>query len=366
MPGATRRQLGTYLENNKLKGMNHTPFPRSSRDGGVLHSAASSADGETHFRYWNRDKNARASSHFYVDYDGEITQYIPLSHMSWTSVQGNGRTYGVETQGYPHEEWTKEQLESLAAIVKWTSSVENTPIRQMATTAKTERGIGHHQTPFGGELWNPNLHDCPGKKRIEQIPVVIEMTKDVSVTPTPTPAPKPLFSKTHIKTIQRHLQTLGYNLGSSGVDGLLGPMTTTAVISFQKKYGLEQDGLPGPLTLEKLKLVVSSLLDVDGSFGPASTKKLQQVLGTPVDGIISGQTRTNNDRLVAFQTVRIGVGGSTAIRALQLRLGVFADGHMGNQSIRAWQKKLGVTTDGYFGPISAKAAQEALNKNKLW
>mgnify|MGYP002737945974 FL=1 len=107
-------------------------------------------------------------------------------------------------------------------------------------------------------------------------------------------------------------------------------------------------------------------LVVDGFFGTASVKKLQGVLGTLTDGIISGQPTANKQYFPNLFSFSFGTGGSTAVKALQSKLGVSVDGLFGPQTIKAWQKKLGVTADGYFGPASVKAVQKALNNNKLW
>ena len=107
-------------------------------------------------------------------------------------------------------------------------------------------------------------------------------------------------------------------------------------------------------------------LVVDGYFGPASTKRLQALLGTVQDGTISGQPTANKKFLQRLSSVRYGRGGSDAVQALQRRLGVTADRLIGPQTVKAWQKKLGVTADGYFGPNTAKAAQKALNTGKVF
>lgn len=59
--------------------------------------------------------------------------------------------------------------------------------------------------------------------------------------------------------LQKDLNKLGYGLSE---DGDFGPKTETAVIDFQKKAGLDPDGIVGPLTQQKLKGQTS-----DGSFG---------------------------------------------------------------------------------------------------
>lgn len=111
----------------------------------------------------------------------------------------------------------------------------------------------------------------------------------------------------------------------------------------------------------------SALLDIDGKFGTASTRRLQQVLNTVVDGVISGQSTTNREFHVAISTISYSTNsGSSVVVAIQRKLGVNTDGHLGQVTIKAWQSKLGVTVDGYFGPATAKAVQRALNSGKVF
>ena len=108
-------------------------------------------------------------------------------------------------------------------------------------------------------------------------------------------------------------------------------------------------------------------LSVDGKFGSATARRLQQYFGTTQDGVISHQYKQKfNQNIYAAQfdqTLR----GSNVIRALQKLLGVSQDGLMGQATIKALQKRLGTTQDGIISPVSnaVKALQQALNKNKL-
>lgn len=108
-------------------------------------------------------------------------------------------------------------------------------------------------------------------------------------------------------------------------------------------------------------------LTVDGKFGPATARRLQQYFGTTQDGVISHQYKQKfNQNIYAAQfdqTLR----GSNVIRALQKLLGVSQDGLMGQATIKALQKRLGTTQDGIISPVSnaVKALQQALNNNKL-
>ncbi len=108
----------------------------------------------------------------------------------------------------------------------------------------------------------------------------------------------------------------------------------------------------------------ASTLVVDGYFGPASVTKLQTVLGTTADGVISGQAKSSAPFHERLRAVRYDGGGSQAIVALQKGLGVSADGLLGPATIKAWQRRLGVSADGYFGPATATAAQKSLNNGK--
>ena len=58
-----------------------------------------------------------------------------------------------------------------------------------------------------------------------------------------------------ITEVQTRLKKWGYYTGN--VDGINGPLTISAVKRFQKKYGLTQDGIVGPLTAAKMGISLS-------------------------------------------------------------------------------------------------------------
>lgn len=110
-------------------------------------------------------------------------------------------------------------------------------------------------------------------------------------------------------------------------------------------------------------------LAVDGNVGPATVRKWQQVMGTAVDGIISGQQvpdgRTYARPAIDSSVVRYGGGGSDLIRAVQRRLGCGVDGLLGPATIRAIQSHYGLAQDASFGPATARALQSALNQGRF-
>ena len=113
----------------------------------------------------------------------------------------------------------------------------------------------------------------------------------------------------------------------------------------------------------------NAALSVDGYLGSNTVAKLQSQLGTPVDGVVSGQYSGNKQyllRCVAGAWVfSSSASGSPMIKALQKKIGADADGIMGRDSVLALQRFLGVAADGYLGEATAKALQTALNNNKF-
>ena len=109
-------------------------------------------------------------------------------------------------------------------------------------------------------------------------------------------------------------------------------------------------------------------LKVDGWWGKDTTKRLQRIFKTPVDGIVSNQDPAQKKYLLRADSGSWdfkGTGnGSDLIGAMQRYVGEKDDGFMGKKTIMAWQKKLGVTVDGYMGENTVKKLQQWCNKQK--
>lgn len=259
---------------------------RARTDGIVLHTSASAKS--TSLFGWFSNPKAQASSHWHVAFDGTVEEYVAPDLIAWANGAGNARLLSVETQGSGYEEWTPEQVESLAQLVALTSKEFGFPIRAMQSSAKTERGVGYHRLGVpaskwgtgkwlqaGGERWSSAVGKiCPGDKRIAQVDAVVARAKQIAgdsaparPAPTPTPAKPakvtvlgPGSSGTKVKNLQRGLNrtfpayaravTRGRMLA---VDGHYGPATEAWVREFQRRAGLVVDGYCGPLTQSALK-----------------------------------------------------------------------------------------------------------------
>lgn len=113
----------------------------------------------------------------------------------------------------------------------------------------------------------------------------------------------------------------------------------------------------------------SKELVVDGIWGQATTRRAQEVFGTPVDGIISNQ-------LIDYKGNFPGIldstaewneearGGSALIKAIQRYVDAEDDGYLGPDTARGMQKKFGTPIDGKFDKPSAfiKVFQKWLNE----
>ena len=87
-------------------------------------------------------------------------------------------------------------------------------------------------------------------------------------TPDPTPAPQPSINNDvlsigdtgeDVRELQEWLVKLGYNVGSKGPDGDFGSKTYAAVIDFQRKHDLDDDGIVGPLTKNAIKEAIDMM-----------------------------------------------------------------------------------------------------------
>ena len=112
-------------------------------------------------------------------------------------------------------------------------------------------------------------------------------------------------------------------------------------------------GVPAMGALSAVNLFgapAAKAIDLEAPLRPSA---LQEVLGTPVDGIVSSQNeswRKYNPALTSGWEWVPGemATGSTVIAALQSRIGANSDGLLGQSTIRLLQRWVGAPVSGFF------------------
>lgn len=118
------------------------------------------------------------------------------------------------------------------------------------------------------------------------------------------------------RLLQCDLAGLSY-LPMSSIDGIYGPQTTDAVLTFQSDNALQMDGIAGPQTTEALESKVEAVqrtsgASADGDYGPltiAAVEHYQSGHHLEIDGIAGPQTMA---AMGVSRKVGGGSGGRTS------------------------------------------------------
>lgn len=151
------------------------------------------------------------------------------------SLQGAGAT----------SQWNNESNWSLKG------KIEDLPAGQLACFFHADGSVMQHT---GFILDGVTVH-CSGTVKEEKPSKKIThfaIPKGLDEVPCKYPTLRRGSSGEYVKLLQEKLIEQGYDLGSYGADGKFGAKTEAAVRQFQKDWGLEQDGVAGSKTWERL------------------------------------------------------------------------------------------------------------------
>lgn len=167
----------------------------------------------------------------------------------------------------------------------------------------------------------------------------------------------------------------GYGIIKAIANGIICTITKESNgWGYVKEYG-------GWISLQYTKKVTTSTgttssssakitLKVDGYWGTSTTKRLQQIFKTTVDGKVSNQFSTyksqNPGLDSGWEWEKNPTGNSPLIKAIQKKVGATQDGHIGPDTIKKIQKWMGCTQDGVFSAKSPciKKLQQWCNNQK--
>ena len=332
---------------------------------------------------WFNNRSAQVSAHYVVEAN-RITQMVLEKDTAWHSgsTQGNQRSVGIEVNPRlnPGDYETTAQL-----VAEIWSRLGEVPV------------YPHHR-------WSST--SCPGTMDVSR---VIRRAREIhrgsssggssgsGGSSTPTTPPRPWetspriqgMTAAQVRSIQQDLRTLGYDLGSYGVDGSYGQDTYNAVRKAQNDLGVTVDGVAGPQTLSAIKAKLggsssgssssggssgsnnSRNLTVDGRCGRLTISELQRTLGVTVDGRAGAQTWTALQRHLSAPFVD-GKISRQSYRATELGNGIVPNaweytgrGSSGSQTVQRLQRKVGVGADGIWFEATTRALQRALNSGSF-
>ena len=139
-----------------------------------------------------------------------------------------------------------------------------------------------------------------------------------------------------VKKVQQRLKELGYY--TYGIDSDYGYRTVAAVKAFQKKNGLNADGVCGESTLKKLNS--SSAIPANEKADKEETKEEPKDDGTLQQGAKGAEVKKIQQRLKELGYYTYGIDSDYGYRTVA--------------AVKAFQKKNGLTADGVCGESTLK------------
>jgi hypothetical protein len=162
-PGAIKMEL--QPESDAQPAIRPTQF--------IVHSIIAPWTAKRTYEYW-RDSTS-LESHFGIDYDGVVGQYIGTETRADANAGANRRADGTgavsaetasNTSGT--DPWNAKQIEDLIAIGAWLHERHDVPLRICRHHA--DPGFGYHSM---FPQWSTSGTACPGKARIAQFKEVV-------------------------------------------------------------------------------------------------------------------------------------------------------------------------------------------------
>ncbi|MFI2426497.1 N-acetylmuramoyl-L-alanine amidase [Streptomyces sp. NPDC018955] len=162
-PGAKKMEL--QPESDAQAAIRPTQF--------IVHSVVAPWDENRIYAYWRDSTNLE--SHFGLDYDGSLGQYIGTETRADANAGANRRPDGtgavsIETASNTKasDAWTPEQIEQMVRLGVWLHQRHGIPLRVCRT--HDDPGFGYHSM---FSQWSTSGTACPGAARIRQFKEVV-------------------------------------------------------------------------------------------------------------------------------------------------------------------------------------------------
>ena len=211
----------------------------------ILHHAEASHCTAADIHRWHLNNGwAGAGYHFLVRKDGSIYRLRPENKVGSHAKGANSNSIGICFEGaYMTETMPDEQKEAGKELVAY--------LKERYGISKVQRHSDVYPTSCPGT--NFPFDEIAGASGKVNANVIKNNSGNKNNSNNNSSTLLNVGSRgATVQDVQKKLVALGYNVGSTGADGVFGNATKNAVIKFQKSVGISQDGIVGSVTLTKL------------------------------------------------------------------------------------------------------------------
>lgn len=269
---------------------------RKSTNRIILHHAEASHCTAEDIHRWHLNNGwSGAGYHFLVRKDGKIYRLRPENKVGSHAKGSNSDSIGICFEGsYMTETMPETQKKSGKELVAY--------LKGKYGISKVQRHSDVYPTSCPGIKFPFNeIAGASGNVKVNEV-----KNNSGNTTNTSTSSSSVLKVGSRGATVQdtqKKLVALGYNVGSTGADGIFGNATKNAVIKFQGSVGISKDGIVGSVTLAKLneaynnrnkgQSVTSTTSYVGKDYVRKAQVHISNFTGTAIssDGIIGIETR---------------------------------------------------------------------------
>lgn len=281
----------------------------------VLHYTGNRDDKSQSNANYFKSVNRGASAHYFVD-EHDVVQVVREEDTAWAvgvnygknnlfNTVKNRNSISIEmcsNGGKIANETYKNTVELTRYLMKKYGIPASHVVRHWDVCSKTCPGWnGWGANGCDASIWNQFKKDIANGT--VSTPTVVN-SRSTSNTSTSSSSVLKVGSRgAAVQDVQKKLVALGYNVGSTGADGIFGNSTKNAVIKFQGSVGISKDGIVGSQTLTKLNEAYNnrnkgqSVTSTTSYTGKDYVRKAQvhisNFTGTAIssDGIIGTETR---------------------------------------------------------------------------
>lgn len=239
----------------------------------ILHTAVD-APGETDLHgYFNRD-DVKVESHFFVQLDGDLCQYLDTTRRADAQYSANGRAISIETEDDGTlAPWTVEQIRTIKRLGDYLMREHKGILRRVAP-AHDLPGWGYHSL---FSEWNRSNHSCPGGPRIHQFQTDLTMW----LRGAPARVEEEIMaSLADVEKMFRKVLNEGTGKGQTTWSGTSAATLATAQSTYNKANQTLAAVRAQSLDVEELATRIASKLDPENVSAALVEKALRDVLGS--------------------------------------------------------------------------------------